>query len=269
MSPVFPRASALPAALAALALAALPGAAWATTLQAGPDAPLWARFGAAALLALHIGGGAVGMVSGAMAIASPKGGRVHRMAGKVFFAAMFIAYLIGAGVAPFLSDGQRPNFVAGVLALYLLTSGWWTVKRRDPTPGAADYAGLALTLVIVGLGLYFMRLGAMSPTHSIDGSPPQAFILFTIGGGAAAIGELNFILRRKLSGPARLSRHLWRMCLSWFLASGSFFLGQQKFLPAGFRDSSGPLLLAFAPLIAMVIWLVLVRLPKRRRAQAA
>ncbi len=255
---------------AGLVLALMPAVAFATNLEVPPNAPLWAHWGAVALLALHIGGGTVGMISGAVAIGSRKGGKAHRAAGKVFFAAMFTAYLIGAGVAPFLSDGQRPNFVAGVLALYLLTSGWWTVKRRDPAPGAADYGGLVVALTITGLGLYFMRLGALSPTHTIDGSPPQGFILFTVAGGAAVAGELNFILRRGLSGPARLSRHLWRLCVSWFIASGSFFLGQQQLLPPAFRDSIGPLLLAFAPLMAMAVWLVLVRLPKRRRqAQTA
>ena len=44
---------------------------------------------------------------------------------------MFVTYLIGAGVAPFLETGQRPNFVAGVLALYLLTSGVMAAMRRD------------------------------------------------------------------------------------------------------------------------------------------
>ncbi|MDQ0465594.1 TRAP-type C4-dicarboxylate transport system permease small subunit [Caulobacter ginsengisoli] len=256
--------------LAVLTLATLlaPAAACATTLQTGPDAPLWARFGAAALLWLHIGGGSVGMIAGAVAAGARKGGPTHRLAGKVFFAAMFVAYLVGAGVAPFLTDGQRPNFTAGVLALYLLISGWQAVKRPTLTPALPNYAGLMAALVIMTMGLIFMRLGAMSPTGTIDGSPPQAFVIFSLVGGLAAVGELNLILRRGLTGAARLARHLWRMCFSWFFASGSFFFGQAQLLPEPIRNSPLPLVLGFAPLGVMIVYLVLVRLPKRRRAAA-
>jgi hypothetical protein len=257
--------------LAGLALAALltPIGAQATALQAGPDAPLWAKIGAAALLWLHIGGGAVGMMSGAVAAGARKGGRVHRVAGTVFFGAMFVAYLIGAGVAPFLTDGQRPNFVAGVAALYLLASGWWTVKQPTPAPTWLNQAGLAFALVLMAMGLIFMRMGSQAPSGTVDGTPPQAFVMFTLIGAAAAAGELNLILRGGVTGAARLARHLWRMCLSWFLASGSFFFGQQQVMPEAIRGSPVLLVLGFAPLAVMGVWLVLVRLPRRRRAVAA
>ncbi|MFN7164428.1 MAG: hypothetical protein ACK4P2_06365, partial [Hyphomonas sp.] len=202
------------------------GAAQAASLQAGPDDPWWAHAGAAALLWLHIGGGTVGMLSGAAALAFRKGARLHRAAGAVFFVSMGVTYLIGAGVAPFLEEGQRPNFVAGIMALYLLVTGWRTARQRETKAGIAEAAGLVIALAIAGTGAVFMQMGAASPTGTIDGSPPQAFILFTVAGVLAAGGELNVLLRRGISGTARIVRHLWRMCLSLFIASGSFFLGQ-------------------------------------------
>ena len=84
-------------------------AAYAVKLEVSPDAPGWAHFGASILLYLHIGGGIVGLLAGATAAAARKGAVVHRTAGKIFLVSMFIAYLIGAGVAPFLAEGQRPN----------------------------------------------------------------------------------------------------------------------------------------------------------------
>ena len=109
-----------------------------------------------------------------------------------------------------------------------------------------------------------MRMGAASPTGTVDGSPPQAFILFAVAGSAAAAGELNVILRRGLSGAARIARHLWRMCFSWFIAAGSLFLGQPQVFPDWFNASPLPVLLAFTPLIAMVTWLIIVRFVWRR-----
>ena len=231
-----------------------------TVLQFGPEAPLWARVAADTLLIGHIGGGSLGILSGATTLLSRKGERLHRIAGTVFFLSMFVAYAVGASVAPFLDDGQRTNFVAGVMALYLLVTGWTTVKRRDATPSAFDSAGLAIPVLLASAGLYFMHLAAQSPTGTIDGSPPQAFYVFIAAGTFAAAGDLNMILRRGLTGAARIARHLWRMCFSLFIASGSFFLGQQQVMPEWLQGSPLLFVPALAPLAFLVFWLVRVRL---------
>ncbi len=244
-----------------LALAFLgAGAAHAAKLEVDPDAPLWIRLATDALLYAHIGGGTVGLVSGVAAIATRKGRAVHRLAGQIFFVSMFITYLIGAGVAPFLEEGQRPNFVAGILALYLLITALVTVRQRGPVRvNWQHHAGLATALGITLMGVIFMYMGANSETGTVDGSPPQAFVLFAVAGSFAAFGEFNVIRKKALSYAARISRHLWRMCFSMFIASGSLFLGQPQVFPQGFSQSAWPFLLAFMPLFALFIWLVLVR----------
>ena len=237
------------------------GVAHAAKLEVDPDAPLWIKLATDALLYAHIGGGAVGLASGVAAIAARKGQALHRLAGKVFFVSMFVTYLIGAGVAPFLEEGQRPNFVAGILALYLLITALITVRQRGPVrTNWRHYVGLATALGITLMGVVFMYMGANSATGTVDGSPPQAFILFIVAGSIAAFGELNVILRQALSYTARISRHLWRMCFSMFIASGSLFLGQPQVFPEGFNQTAWPFLLAFAPLIALIVWQGLLRL---------
>lgn len=252
----------------ALALLAAP-AAHASVLQASPDAPVWAHVGAAALLWLHIGGGAVGIATGALAIASRKGGKIHRAGGRVFFWVMLICYVVAACVAPFLDDGQRPNTIAGMMALYLLLTGWSAAQQPEIRAGVYQVAGLIVALAIAGAGALFMKMGSESPGGTVDGSPPEAFIIFMAAGLLAAAGELHVLLRRTLSGPPRIARHLWRMCFSLFIASGSFFLGQMQIMPAWLRESAAPYVLALAPLGAMLVWLVLVRLPKRRKVVPA
>lgn len=240
--------------------ATLSGAAYATKLEISPDAPVWAHISAAVLLYLHIGGGAIGLVSGLTAALSRKGERVHRAAGKIFLASMFIAYLIGAGVAPFLTDGQRPNFVAGILALYLLVTGVMAAKRSAFIAGRAEKIGLGVTILITAMGAVFMVMGANSESGTVDGSPPQAFYLFIIAGSFAAYGEINALLRRTLSETARIIRHLWRMCLSFFIASGSLFLGQPQVFPEWFNQSPAPIALSFFPILVLLVWVVRVRL---------
>ncbi|GGE48652.1 hypothetical protein GCM10011367_24340 [Marinicauda pacifica] len=243
--------------------------AWADRLEAPADAPLLARLAVDALLYLHIGGGALGLTSGTIAILSRKGAPTHRLAGRVFFLSMFVSYAIGAGVAPFLESGQRPNFIAGIVALYLLLTAWRAARRSDLTAGAAEYAGLVAAALIVAAGVLFSYQGANHPSGTVDGSPPQAFILFMVVGGFAVLGDVHLILRRQLSRTARIARHLWRMCTSLFIAAASFFFGQQQFLPdfmIGTPWQYGPVLF---PLIALVVWQVLIRIPKRRAPRPA
>jgi len=267
-----PRISVLPVLFAvAFAAALAPAVALANNLEAGPGDPVWMHLGAGALLWAHIGGGAIGMVTGVVALASRKGQRVHRAAGSVFFLAMFMAYAIGAGVAPFLDTGQRPNFVAGIMALYLLVSGTMAARRREATAGAPEIVGLLVALGVTTAGVVLMRMGAASPSGTVDGSPPQAFFLFTIAGAFAAAGELHVLVRRQLSSVSRIARHLWRMCFSLFIASGSFFLGQQQVFPEALQDSALLYAVALSPLPVMLFWLGKVRFDdwRRRRMKAA
>ena len=52
------------------------------------------------------------------------------------------------------------------------------------------------------------------------------------------------------------------MCFAFFIATGSFFLGQQKVMPAAVRGSPVLFVLAFAPFAVMLFWLVRLRFAK-------
>ena len=179
--------------------------------------------------------------------------------------ASVVAYAIGAGVAPFLDTGQRPNFIAGIMALYLLISGALAARRRDTKAGAPEVIGLIIALSITAAGVILMQMGSASPSGTVDGSPPQAFFLFTIAGAFAAAGELHVLVRRQLSNVSRIARHLWRMCFSLFIASGSFFLGQQQVFPEALQDSVLLYAIALSPLPVMLFWLGKVRFDDWRR----
>jgi hypothetical protein len=74
--------------------------------------------------------------------------------------------------------------------------------------------------------------------------------------------DLKFIIRGKLSATQRISRHLWRMCFAFFVATGSFFFGQQDVLPQAVRGSPILVVLALAPIALTLFWLVWVRFSK-------
>ena len=79
----------------------------------------------------------------------------------------------------------------------------------------------------------------------------------------ASFGDLRAIRAGGLQGSRRLARHLWRMCFALFIATGSFFLGQMKFIPEPMRIVPLLLVLAFAPIPFLLYWMWRVRVRGR------
>ncbi len=232
-------------------------------LHVPAGSPWWLFAAANLILFLHVAGGSVGIVSGFVALLSRKGGRVHRVAGTVFFVSMLVMATIGAGASPFLPVPEMPNVFAGILVIYLVTTSLAAVRRKDGGIGRFEKGGLAVALGVVAAGVVYILMARNSPTGTIGKTPPQAFFVFAIVGAIAAAGDLKVILRGGISGAARIARHLWRMCIALTIASGSFFLGQQKVMPVWMQGSPWLFVPVFAPLLLMVFWLIRVRLGNR------
>ena len=205
-------------------------------LHAPPDAPLILRAGADALLFLHIAGGTVGMISGATAMLAKKGRRLHRVAGNIFTVAMLVMAGIGAAVAPFLDEDQLTNTTAAVFTLYLVTTAWTAGKRRDGEAGRFERWALfaPVGLVAMAVALAFFSAGR---SGGVDLSTVYAFAVLSV---LAVAGDFNLIRQGGLSGRSRIARHVWRMTFALFVATGSFFFGQQKFLPEAIQGNFIP-----------------------------
>jgi uncharacterized membrane protein len=238
----------------------------ATRLQVPDGSPWWMFAGADLILFLHIAGGTVALVSGAVALLAKKGGRSHRAAGLTFCASMAVMASIGAAASPFLPVPEPANVIAGIFTLYLVWSGWLSVRSKQVVAGAGEKAGLFVALTTVGMGALWAIQAAQSTSGTVHNTPPQAFYVFMIMGTLASIGDVRLIWKGQIAGAPRLSRHLWRMCVALLIASGSFFLGQQRVMPAWMRGSPWLFVPTFAPLIVMIYWLVRIRV---RRGKVA
>ena len=220
-------------------------------------------------LAAHVVSGTVAIVTGAGALASRKGGRAHRRFGTLFVFAMLtmatVASLLAMAAVLRGHLGQAGNVFGGVFAVYLVTSGWLTVRRQAGVVGSAEIAGCGAALAIAAVALFWLLPMTLGPLGKAQGVPVAA--PFILAGVAAllAILDLKVLVAGGVTGRSRTLRHLWRLCLGLFIATGSFFIGQQKDMPTFMRGSLILLLLGFAPLIAMVFWLSKVRRGANRR----
>ncbi|MES2317613.1 MAG: hypothetical protein V4631_08975 [Pseudomonadota bacterium] len=226
-----------------------------SVLAVSADSPAIVHAAAAVLLFLHIGAGCMSLLSGTIALAARKGARLHRISGQVFVVSMLLMTSIGATVAPFLPVPERATVLAGVATFYLVYTAWAVVRRKPNSVRFFDVGMLMASLSIATTAALFIWMASNSPNGKLDAEPPQAFYIFLVIGSLAAIGDLRLLIRRGIAGKQRIARHLWRMCVAFFISAGSLFLGQQQVFPAVMRNS--PLL--FIPelliLALLVLWL--------------
>lgn len=206
------------------------------------------------LMSVHIAGGIIAILSGAVAVTARKGGLLHARSGTWFFGAMLVLGVTASILEPFRSPPGSP--LSGILVLYFVATSWVTARRRDGTTGKFESIACAVALA----GAVAIAWGGFTGATTPAGRGP----VFAIAGVCLLAGllDLNAILRPKLSTAQRISRHLWRMCFAFFIATGSFFLGQQQVMPQAIRGSPILFVLAFAPLALMLFWLVRLRFSK-------
>lgn len=215
------------------------------------------------VLAFHFATGLVAIGAGFVAMAAPKGGTWHRRAGIAFVWSM-----IATGVAITilgLMEGKADN-TGGALVIYLALTGWTTVR---PLPGATRRVDMALTvlpLTFAALGYVAFVTALGRPGFQLGGVPAGMLGFLATMSLLAFVGDVRMIRAGGLLGTRRLVRHLWRMSFALFIASGSFFLGQMKFVPAPIRSMPLMLALGVSPLVLMLYWMWRVRTKGGARA---
>jgi uncharacterized membrane protein len=218
------------------------------------------------LLILHISGGSVGLLAGTVAMAVRKGGRWHRAAGKVFVGGMLCLASTGALIA--YLRAEPPNIIGGLMTIYMVTTAWLTGRHKDGRTGVFDWVALLGALLFAA---YLWPLGVEGwrmPHHMRNGVPAGMAVFMGSIMLLAAAGDMRMLLQGGVTGARRIGRHAWRMSFGLFIASGSFFLGQQQVFPVRWRGSVALMVLGLLPLGLLVFWALRIRFGKRFRAPA-
>lgn len=203
---------------------------------------------------LHIIGGSLGLLSGAVALMTGKGSKLHRQSGTIFVFAMLVLSASGAAMASLIPE--RVSVIAGMLTFYLVMTAWLTVRRRDENRWADVLAmlfGLTITLLSAWFGIEWL-----ANPEAISGETVGFALVFGFVALMGTLGDLRFLLTKSFPWKHNIARHLWRMCLALWIATASFFLGQSDELPAALRIM--PLLCTpvLAVFLLMLYWLARV-----------
>ena len=212
------------------------------------------------LLWVHIAAGIAAVVIGAIAVAARKGGRFHTSSGTWFAVAMIVLGVTAAALEPFRKPEPGSPMV-GLIVCYFVATSWVTARRRDGSTGKFEIAACLVALTTAALVAWDGFTTTAEPTVRNPVGRGPVFVMAALL-LLAGLLDLNAILRRKLSSAQRLSRHLWRMCFAFFIATGSFFIGQQDVLPRAVQGSPFLFVLGFAPFAVMAFWLARLRFAK-------
>src|SRR5258708_22756741 len=153
---------------------------------------------------------------------------------------------------------QTGNVFGGMLTIYMVATAWAAGRRTEQGLGILGWGGFLFALAI---GILSVLHGAAKISgRAPDNGVPAGMDLFR--GSVmllASVGDLRMLVRGSIAGTQRVSRHLWRMCFGWFIATGSFFLGQQQVFPEAVRRTNLLFVPAILPLVLLLFWLIRVR----------
>jgi hypothetical protein len=213
-------------------------------------------------LLVHILAGALGLLTGYVALYAAKGALLHRRSGMVFVYAMLTMCVFGTLISIVRGVAPAINIPAGVVTAYLVITGLTTVR---PMPGMR-WLDVGLMLVALTLGLTDLTFGfqALANGGTRFGMPAFPFFMFGVVATLGGLGDLRVLRSGALTGSSRLARHLWRMCFALFIAALSFSVQVSKMIPQPVRIPA-MVIPMLAVLVTMFYWLWRVRVRRSLR----
>lgn len=197
---------------------------------------------------LHFWIGCGAIIAGFAAFASRKGESLHRKAGTLFVVGMGLLALSGL----WLSLAREILFTVflSAISFHALITGWAAARHRSVLcRWISRLAPIASGLVVLGAVAGGLMAGA-SPDGALNGLPPAAFYFVAFVSALLCGLDVFYALMPAPTLRVRLTRHLWRMGFSFFLATGIFFFGNNHVLPEILRT---PWFLAL-PVLAVIVW---------------
>lgn len=174
------------------------------------------------LLAIHIAGGVLALLSGVVAIAvQARHGphRAHVVAGRCFVVGMIMVVVAAIPLSVIIHSTLL--FLIAAFSGYLMLVGWRLAKNRKGRAGAVDWALDALMLAGCAA---MVVVGALSLAG--DGI---ILLVFGVLGAVLAGGHLRSLRRQPIRGRERIGDHLQFM-IAAFIAAVTAFLVVQGFL---------------------------------------
>ena len=176
------------------------------------------------LLILHIGGGAVGLITGTLAAGVKKGSKLHKLCGLAFFWGMLVASIAALILSNLPNHENIFLFAVGGFTLFMICSGYRIIhlkKRIKLTANPFTFLDSLIFLFGISFGSFLLLLGFNRIINGISfGVVPSVFGLISVG---FAWQDYKVISRKAEIKQVWMRNHIIRM-MGALIASFTAFL---------------------------------------------
>lgn len=178
-------------------------------------------------LIVHIAGGSIGLLTGLLNIIQKKGGKKHKLIGRVFYFSMLMA-----GFTSLVLSCLHPNyflFMVGLFTLYMVVSGQRYLKHIQQERQEIEKIDWAISIIMLLSGLLFIGLGIWS----ILKSNLFGLVFVTFGSLGLLFVWQDFLNFNKKSSIKNywLIGHLQRMTGAFIASITAFLVVNAKYFP--------------------------------------
>jgi len=178
-------------------------------------------------LIVHIAGGSIGLLTGLLNIIQNKGGKKHKLIGRVFYFSMLVA-----GLSSLVLSYLTPNyflFMVGIFTLYMVVSGQRFLMHKEIETKGTNVVDWAISLIMLLSGLLFIGLG----TWSIVKSNLFGLVFLTFGSLGLLFVWQDFLYFNKISSLKNywLVGHLQRMTGAFIASLTAFLVVNAQYFP--------------------------------------
>lgn len=207
------------------------------------------------LIYLHVAFGTLAVLAGLLASVAPKGRALHIYAGRFYVLSMIIMAVAGGLFAAFLP--QAINVLAAALTIYLVITAWRAAMQTRVERHIVELGACAIILFVAILAFILAFKGMNAVDGSVHGYRYEAYCFIGSLAFYAGLCDVYVLVRGHIAGWQKQRRHIWRMCLSYFIAVGSLFTGPgNSVFPNIIREMGILALPELFVLVFMFYWLV-------------
>lgn len=178
------------------------------------------------LIYAHATLGGVALLSGAMALLTAKGNKIHRKGGIIFYYAMLSAALLAIVISVQPGHVSYFLFVIGIFSSYMILSGKRILLLKSLYKGIRpDRKEYTLPVVMIAAGSAMLAYGIYLKSHGDDGG--IVLIVFSVIGLVMAVGDLRMLGKTPTDKKFWLYQHISKMTGGYIAALTAFLVVNQ------------------------------------------
>ncbi|MCO6176412.1 DUF2306 domain-containing protein [Flavobacterium sp. NRK F10] len=176
------------------------------------------------LIYIHASLGGVALITGLVAILTPKGQTAHKKSGSVFFYAMLASVIISMFVALSPNHHNPFLFAIGIFSLYFILTGFRALKFKKQNTNLTVDRWISATMIITGVLMILLPVIVAKNSNII-------LTVFGAFGILFSVKDLILYKKPKQLRKSWLRLHLSKM-LGGYIAATTAFVVVNQFFPS-------------------------------------